>query len=371
MNVTTNPVSEKLEALAERITGFSIFLRSRCRVVFALWVLSAFILGALSNAWAESGDSHDAFAALRAIRKTEKSNPRIGETFNPVQNETIVFIGGTNAVEQQIANYFEAMATLSWPEKFLRFRNLAWEADTIYRQQRPLYFFDRNKSDQRAGSTPDQRQRVEVGTVVIRFGKMESLDGVQRVGQFRNAYGKFLDELIEITPRVIVVTPTPFFLSGPASALARERNEVLDVYSEAIRAAADERSLRVVDLFKVIPESGPFSENGIHLNDEGQRSVALAMLKALDGSITTEASDSPEFDQLRDRIAYKNSIWLQYFRPTNWSFLYGDRQHVPSSRSHLDSEKRWFPFEIERALTLIEQEEREIAAMAGKKAAGK
>jgi len=370
---TSNSVLNRRETWGEQIPkGRLGLLRSRGWLgrPFA-WLLLALSSLALPDGLAEADPSRETLAALRPLRKPNAPNPSIGERYRPIQNETIVLLGGTNVVEQQFANYFEALVTLSWPDAQVRFRNLAWEADTVYRQQRPLYFFDREESDQRAGSTPDQRKRIDAGTVFVRFGKMESLDGYAKIDRFLSDYGEFLDALLEITPRVIVVTPTPFFLSGPASGLARKRNEVLEVYTHAMRVTAVERSLRVVDLFREIPANEDLSENGVHLNNEGHRRVALAMLQSLDGTLSIDRLDSPEFGRLRDQIAYKNSIWLQYFRPTNWSFLYGNRQHVPSSRDHLDNEKRWFPFEIESALTLIHREEREIRELAREWGEGK
>lgn len=233
--------SRDLEVWAEGMTGFSMFITSRCRVAFVHWVLLAFILGALSNAWSESGAFHDAFAALLAIRKPDTPHPQIRETYHSVQNETIVYIGGTNVVEKQFENHFEVMATLSWPENYLRFRNLAWEADADYRQQRPLCFFDRDESDQRAGSAPDQRQRVEVGTVVIRFGKMESLDGRQGIGYLRNAYGEFFDELLEITPRVL--RPTQEVVPIPVNNI-RERTEIGTLFPAGLPASLSREELR-------------------------------------------------------------------------------------------------------------------------------
>lgn len=317
-----------------------------------------------SSTQGDQANDPDRFGAIRGLEKADVLPPHIESQYVPWEGETITLLGGTSVVEQQTANYFEAMATVVWSDKDLRFRNLAWQADTVYRQQRPLYFFDGDNSDDRAGSTPDQRQKVEAGTVLVRFGKMESLEGLQAIPKFRDAYARMLDQLLTLTPRVIVLTPTPFYLTGPAAELARKRNEVLEAYAHAIRTLASEKGLHVVDLLRRVPAEAESSENGIHPNDKGQRLVAEAILEGLSPEASAVTLGTPSFEKLRERIRYKNSIWLQYYRPTNWSFLYGDRQHVPSSRDHLDREKRWFPFEIESALSLIEQEEKAIFEMA-------
>ena len=64
--------------------------------------------------------------------------------------------------------------------------------------------------------------------------------------------------------------------------------------------------------------------------------------------------------ELRVRVHRKNLLWQQYYRPTNWAFLFGDRQNVPSSRDHKDDDRRWFVEEIQRLPALIQEADEEI-----------
>ena len=59
-------------------------------------------------------------------------------------------------------------------------------------------------------------------------------------------------------------------------------------------------------------------------------------------------------------IQRKNRLWKQYYHPTNWAFLFGDRQHVPASRDHADTKRRWFLDEIESLPRLIAETESDI-----------
>ena len=63
---------------------------------------------------------------------------------------------------------------------------------------------------------------------------------------------------------------------------------------------------------------------------------------------------------LEDAIARKNLLWQQYYRPTNWAFLFGDRQHVPASRDNQNRDERWFVREIDTLPKLIAEAETEI-----------
>lgn len=314
------------------------------RYLFAMWMFTA-----AAQAGMPIGD--DRFGALRAMEPSESEPFDAGE-FEIRKNETIVLLGGTNVVDEQIHGYFETALHRAFPNRQLQVRNLAWQADTVYRQQRPLYFYDQTNRDKQAGSTHDQRKRVKPGLIFARFGKMESLDGMEALPKFREAYGALLDEMMKLTPRIAVVSPTPFFPYGPAAALTEERNKVLVAYCLAMSELADERGLHFADLYQFEPDR-PYSENGVHLNALGQAETAKRLVQQL---TDVEVEDSND-DKIRQAVITKNYVWHQYHRPTNWAFLYGDRQHVPSSRDHEDGEKRWFPFELERALTLIEKQE--------------
>lgn len=243
---------------------------------------------------------------------------------NPKQGETISLMGGTDMYRRQVSGDFEASLHLAFPEKNLQVRNIAWPADTVYRQQRPMYFYT-EKGDSKEGSVPDQRKRIEPGIFLLQFGKMESLDGRDSLSGFVSAYRELLSELSKISPRIVVVAPEPFLKEGPAGDLAEERNEVLNVYSKAIEELANERG---IPFWKSMAEIG---------------------------------ADTPEPSEvLVEKIRFKNKLWNQYYRPTNWAFLFGDRQHVPSSRDHRDANRRWFVEELEKLPPLIEEADEAI-----------
>ena len=64
-------------------------------------------------------------------------------------------------------------------------------------------------------------------------------------------------------------------------------------------------------------------------------------------------------EKLIQAVRQKNDLWYRYWRPTNWAFLYGNRQEVPSSRDHDNPGRRWFPEELQKVLPrLVEAEQR-------------
>jgi len=272
--------------------------------------------------------------------------------FRPRPGETITWVGGTEIVDLDRHGYLEAALHLAYPDLGLRWRSLAWQGDTVYLQARPMHFYTKS-GDPQSGSIPDHRERTEPGIVFIAFGKMESLEGPERLPDFTAAYAKLLDDLLSLTPRIVLVEPTPFFHSGPSPASSGERNFVLSSYIEAIERLALERSL--LFLRSGAEWNGGMSDNGVHLNESGHRVFAHAIRDQVGAGQRQE--DSPS---LHDAIERKNRLWQQYYRPSNWAFLFGDRQHVPASRDVEKREERWFVREIDSLPGLIAEAEAEI-----------
>ena len=65
-------------------------------------------------------------------------------------------------------------------------------------------------------------------------------------------------------------------------------------------------------------------------------------------------------EKLRQVIGQKNDLWFRYWRPTNWAFLYGNRQQTPSSWDHEKPGRRWFPEELQNVIPQLDQAEQRI-----------
>lgn len=278
------------------------------------------------------------------------------EAYQPLDGETIVLMGGGQVFQMQDRGDLEMALQKAFPQKHLKVRNIAWPSDTVYRQQRPMYFFT-DKGEPREGSVPDLRRKLDPGTFVLCFGKMESLDGLDALPTFRAAYANLLKELGRFSQRMILVGPSPFWETGPAAHLMEARNEVLYEYAEAIKELATENKFLFVDQMNLQDLE---SEDGVFLSETGKRWWSVYV---------TEVLGVPEVEEqvaLRRAILSKNHLWDQYYRPTNWAFLFGDRQHVPSSRDHRDANRRWFVEELEALPAYIENADNTIWEEAGR-----
>lgn len=322
-------------------------------------VLLATLIGILAfSPPSAAAEEEEAPVLRRSFAEPSAPVPPFPEgRFEPRPGETLAWIGGTDVAELDRHGFLEAGFHLTWPDRELRWRNLAWQGDTAYRQARPLYFYTKT-GDTQPGSLPDHRERTEAGILFLAFGKMESLEGLDRLSDFVAAYSGLLDPLVALSPRLVLVEPTPFFASGPAAAAVAQRNETLAHYSRAIAELAQRRGLRFLAISGA-PWEAAHSDNGVHLNEGGHRLFAREVLKQL---VAAPPRAVPE--ALRESIGRKNRLWQQYYRPSNWAFLFGDRQHVPASRDVEKREERWFVREIDALPGLIAEAESEIARYA-------
>ncbi len=328
---------------------------------FLLWTCIALFSWMTRGAGAD--DDSNLSPLVRCFAEVETPAPPFSEgKFSPGPGETIALIGGTNTFDLQKSPYLETLLQLSYPELDLKVRNLVWQGDTVLHQTRPRFYFTKT-GDKQPGSVPDQRQRVAPGIVFVNFGKMESLEPGDSLANFLKAYRTFLDQLQSRTRRIILFSPTPFFPVGPAKDQTQKRNEQLAQFEAAIRELAKERKFLYVDQFHPLAETPnpALSSDGIHLSDAGQRQSAILTARALQFPIDpVPALESPKLQALRQSLKRKDFLWHQYYHPTNWAFLYGDRQSQPASRSHLDKDKRWFRDEVDELPALIREVEADI-----------
>ncbi|HVJ46455.1 MAG TPA: PVC-type heme-binding CxxCH protein, partial [Luteolibacter sp.] len=233
-----------------------------------------------------------------------------------LENETIIFTGQTNLAREQKSGMLEGIITQINAAKKPRFRSMAWEADTVYEQWRDLNF----------GSWENQLRAAGATTVIAQFGQMEALDGVKKLPEFTAAYHRLLDQFTAVTPRIILISPTPF--EKPDAPHAEDislRNTDLKAYNDAIREIARQRGAIFIDLFTGLSTNKiRLTDNGVHLNDKGLDIIANQIAPFF-GAVDYILPSPAKLDAIRE----KNRLWFDCWRPANWSFVYGDRIQWP------------------------------------------
>src|SRR5258708_10114513 len=99
------------------------------------------------------------------------------------KNDVIALVGGEDMVEVSEYGYLELLLVRALPDYHLRFRNLAWEGDTVFEQHRDLNFPSWEEALDKIGAT----------VVICQFGQMESLDGKEKLPEFVKAYMALLE----------------------------------------------------------------------------------------------------------------------------------------------------------------------------------
>lgn len=248
-------------------------------------------------------------------------------------DDVVALIGGEDMVAMRDEPSLE-LAVLAQPGLGgVRFRNLAFEGDTVFEQPRDLNFPSWEKQLSQVGAT----------VVIAQFGKMESFAGPDGLPAFVEAYGKLLDHLGAGHRRLALLSPG--VLAAPADPA---RQGQLRAYVAAIKGLAEKKGARFVDWAEVAVLANPADQTGVS---------PIPALGLAPAPLSREASA-----RLLARVREKNMLWFHYWRPQNWAFLHGDRTEQPSSRDHLDPSKRWFPAEMEQWLPLIAEKEHAISA---------
>ncbi len=284
-------------------------------------------------------------------------------------NDVIALLGGEDMVAANELGYLEALLQKTHPDHHLKIRCLAWEGDTVFEQRRDLNYPPLEAQLDKMGAT----------VVIMQFGQAESRAGKEKVEDFRKAYERLAKRVsANGKRRVSILGPTPF---GEKTSLpgTKESNEILELYAaQASQVPSPDRGGQFINLFNFLnmlgnppPRIIPETRDGIHLAENDQIVVSRRVTEELahpdeDLDENDDLLHLGRKSDLRKLVQEKNKLWFHYTRPQNWAFLAGDRTNQPSSRDHLDKNKRWFPEEMEQFVPLIDAKEKEIWALAAK-----
>lgn len=272
-----------------------------------------------------------------------------------LHNEKIIaMVGGTNIAAMRSDCYLETLLYITTPQKEFRVWNLGWDGDTVYEQFRDVGF----------GSWDKNLDSLGTDALILQFGQMEALKGQAYLSQFIEHYREIITKAKKMGQKIILLSPTPFESERliSASGLQNPLREVnTSAYADAIEHLAKETGCGYIDLLTPLskhPSSGTLTRDGIHLNQEGQKLSAEIVASKLRGVYLGWKS---EYEGLRREVVEKNYLWISYWRPGNWAFLYGDRTSQPFSHDWKDRSKRIFPEEVKRFEPMILEAEQKIA----------
>jgi lysophospholipase L1-like esterase len=274
------------------------------------WSLAAVSLIALPQARGQSPTEPAAVVELRGFQ------------FKP--GDMVAMVGSTFLEREGRFGYIETALTQAYPTLGLKFRNLAWSADTVEGHARSYFGPPQEGFDRLKGHL----EMVKPTVVLCQYGSAEAWAGPAKLDDFVQGYGRLLDmvDAAAGNPRLVLLSPLPAEHRAPAPDPAAY-NAAVAVYRDAIRQLAATRGAAFIDAFTLarqLPDSlRPLTENGLHYSAHGHQALG-----ALTPQVTGASAASPQTDEaLRALIVEKNRLFFHRWRPANETYLFGFRKH--------------------------------------------
>ncbi|MEE3373037.1 MAG: PVC-type heme-binding CxxCH protein [Planctomycetota bacterium] len=275
--------------------------------------------------------------------------------FELVRDDVVVFLGGTDMVHLQQSGHLEAILTRAFASQQPKFRDLAWEADTVFRQGTVIERWRQDGHGDLDGFGDLEQQLKSLGTTVViaQFGRLGAMAGDSGLVDWTDGYSQLVGKLSRGARQVVLVSPVPF--EKPVSDLVPDLsryNASLRRYVQAMERIAARQGASFVDLFT---DARPgLTANGIHVKPLAQRWIAERIAGQLGVAVATER----EVESLRRAVIEKHRLWYDYWRPANWKLLYGDdarRQFTRGGKDYIPFKEEW-----KQLVPLVQTAERRV-----------
>ena len=238
----------------------------------------------------EQRSSSNALAQSTATPSGQRAAlPKSSLPLQLVPGERIALVGNSLAERMNLFGHFEALLHSRFPQHELVVRNFARPCDAVDNRQRPNNY----TADRRSAEGVHARYVL----VLLRLQRVVRRDrgrGASSAPPTRSIStrwrSKYPRDDGRASPRFVLVSPIAWEPTGnPLWPDAAERNESLQRYAAIVAEVAQKRGLAFVDLFTpteplFAAEPGmQYTINGCHLNEAGDREVALLLDRALFG----------------------------------------------------------------------------------------
>jgi putative membrane-bound dehydrogenase-like protein len=266
------------------------------------------------------------------------------------KDDTILFYG--NSMVERLLEHgeLEAMVQLAQPGKNLHFRSLAWTGDEVG---------IRLRAEGYAAHMKELLAAWPAKVVVVGYGMNEAFGGAAGLPVFRKQLAGYLDQLARLHSgaKLVVLSPT----AVEKSTLERQpdvaaRNADVALYSAALADAAKARGELFVDLFTASRDAfakskTPLTTNGIHLNADGNRTMAQVIARALVGDAAVANVSAARVAEVAPAAAQLAHFVEEVVRPKNGVLYYGVRKR-PDERA---AEMPLYLQRIEKADVLVHE----------------
>jgi putative heme-binding domain-containing protein len=239
----------------------------------------------------------------------------------------LCFVGNTLAERMQHHGWLETLLHSRFTEQRLVVRNLGFSGDEITLRLRSANF----------GSPDDHLNQLQADTVFLFFGYNESFAGDAGVEKFQADLRGMVEHMRsqkyngESAPQLVLFSPIAHeSLGNPNLPDGSQNNARLQRYTAAMAQVAAALEVTFVDLFKASQElyaesDEPLTDNGIHLNERGDRLLAAMIEKSLFPAGPAIKRDATQLERLHAAVLDKNFYWFHRYRTTDGYSIYGGR----------------------------------------------
>jgi putative heme-binding domain-containing protein len=239
----------------------------------------------------------------------------------------ICLIGNGLADRMQHHGWLETLIQSRFPEHHLVFRNLGFNGDELTIRLRSEGF----------GSPDEWLARTKADVIFAFFGYNESFAGPQGLDKFKKDLDQFLKHTLgqmyngKSPPRLALFSPIAHEnLHSRNLSDGHENNERLKSYSIAMAEVAKANKVLFVDLFTATHEKYPKSDkpwtiNGVHINEFGDKELAQIVDKFLFGDRKRHAD---RLEKVRRAVLDKDLQWFLRYRTVDGYNVFGGRSYL-------------------------------------------
>lgn len=274
------------------------------------------------------------------------------QRFELRDGDRVVFLGDTFFEREGTFGNIEARLTAAYPDRTVIFRNLAWAADTPMGRSRASFDWNKPESEW-LKRVKEQVALVKPTVAFLNYGMTAALeDGTQGIPKFIADLERLMGAVEEASGTAVrFVIFSPIQQKGEAPDSPRTRD--LEAVSAALGALAQSRQARFVDCLTMSRQMLRLRmvsyESPVILNPQGHEFMASRIVEALGGDV----ADLPGLETLEEAIREKNAQFFHRWRPANWTYLFGFRQHEQGRNA----------VEVPRFEPLVEQWDGRIAQL--------
>lgn len=236
----------------------------------------AFVIGEFGKVapWGNGSKLRTAPAPVVFQKKERPPGP-----FQLLDGDRVVFLGDTLVERAQADDYLETRLTSRYPDRQIKFRNLGWSGDTVFGESRAGF-----------GSVADGfqqlKQRVfeaQPTVVIVGYGGAASSAGEAGLEAFRKGLDTLLNLIEETQATIVILSPLKQEDLGKPLPNPERFNHDRQLYSQALKHAAQSRAYPFVDLYTLLgdgqqsPARKSFTDNGVHLTSYGYWQAAAAI----------------------------------------------------------------------------------------------